>query len=289
LQDPAFDEPHERGEILVAAVMNAFLEVWSRRLKSTGEIAPGLVDRRRVVEEGADLAARLLTMAIRALDYAPPTDLQFCDFLSAMLTADREIQPDDSRHGVRAAIRRSFARYGIRPTSLGDGGEPGVWEPPEHELDYGCTHFESMQRDADEVFRFLWENRNNLGLCEDAYTHVESVRPCLRIADDGFALRETVAVYVQMITLEACELPAVGIEKPVEMSDACEVTLYGGGALIFDEYGRVKFHVRNFVLNRERQTRRLAHLWKTGWFEKDMLKAPSFSAIHLRRAVSSRG
>jgi hypothetical protein len=289
MRDPAFEEPHERGEILVAAVMNAFLEVWCRRLKSAGEIEPGFVDRLRVVEDGADIAARLLTMAIRALDYAPPTDLEFCDFLSAMLTADREIQPDDTRHGIRAAILESFAHYGIRPTSLGDGGEPGVWERPEHELDYRCSHFESMQRDADEVFRFLWENRNALGLCEDAYTHVESVRPCLRIAEDGFALRETVAVYVQMIALNAGELAALGIEKPLEMNDDRKVTLYGGGALIFDEFGRLKFHVRNFVLNRERQTRRLRHLWKSGWFENGKPKAQSFAAIHLSRAVSSHG
>ena len=287
MRDPAFNEPHDRGEILVAAVMNAFLRVWCRRLKSAGEIEPGFVDRQRVVEEGADLASRLLTMAIRAIDYAPPTDLEFSDYLSAVLTADREIQPDDTRHGIRAALLESFARYGIRPTSLGDGGEPGVWERPEHELVYDRTHFESMQRDADEVFCFLWENRNALGLCEDAYTHVESVRPCLRVGEDGFALRETVAEYVQMITLNAGELAALGIEKPAEMDDDREMTLYGGGALIFDEYGRLKFHVRNFVLNCERQTRRLAHLWKSGWFRKDGPKTTSFAAIHREKAVSS--
>jgi hypothetical protein len=111
----------------------------------------------------------------------------------------------------------------------------------------------------------------------------------LRIAEDGFALRETVAVYVQMIALNAGELAALGIEKPLEMNDDRKVTLYGGGALIFDEFGRLKFHVRNFVLNRERQTRRLRHLWKSGWFENGKPKAQSFAAIHLSRAVSSHG
>ena len=41
-----------------------------------------------------------------------------------------------------------------------------------------------------------------------------------------------------------------------------EVTLFGGGALIFDEYGRLKFHVRNKILNSSRQTSRLRHLWE---------------------------
>ena len=46
------------------------------------------LDRKRAAEEGAEIAERLLTMCIRAIDYCPPTDLQFCDFASALLTAD---------------------------------------------------------------------------------------------------------------------------------------------------------------------------------------------------------
>ncbi len=287
MTDPEFDEPHRRGEILVAAVMNAFLDVWCRRVKSAGEITPGFVDRQRVIEEGSYVAARLLTMAIRAIDYAPPTDLEFCDYLSAVLTADREIQPDDRRYGIRAALLSSFARYGIQPTSAGDASEAGVWEHPGHDLVYDRTHFESMQRDREEVFRFLWENRKALILCEDAYTYVESVRPCLRISEDGFALRETAAEYIQMITLHAGELAALGIEKPSGMDDTFGVTLFGGGALIFDEYGRLKFHVRNSVLNCERQTRRLAYLWRQGWLSKNGLTGRSFAAIHRSRAVET--
>jgi hypothetical protein len=30
-------------------------------------------------------------MTIRALDYTPPVDLRFSDYLSALLTADREL------------------------------------------------------------------------------------------------------------------------------------------------------------------------------------------------------
>ena len=31
--DPTFDEPHRRGEILVGAVMQAFLGIWSKRME----------------------------------------------------------------------------------------------------------------------------------------------------------------------------------------------------------------------------------------------------------------
>ena len=135
-----------------------------------GEVAKGYVDRERVVEEGSEAAGHLLTMSIRALDYSPPTDLQFCDYLSAFLTADMELVPDDSKYGYRDAVRQSFAAYGMKPESKAAGG---VWERPEGELMYDRTHFEPMQRDPDEIFRFIWENRRTLGLYEEAYSFVQ--------------------------------------------------------------------------------------------------------------------
>jgi hypothetical protein len=275
-------DPHDRGEVFSAAMMNSFVAVWSNRLRGLGEIAPGYYDRHRVAEEGASAANHLLTMSIRALDYCPPTDIEFHDFLSALLTADTEIQPDDSRFGYRDALRSTFAAYGIVPESKEPGG---VWEPPDCKLDYRHTHFESMQRDPDEVFRFLWENRGALRLSEEAYTRVLSIRPCLRIGPDGFALRETVAEYIQIVNLAAAELARYQIDAPHSMPPSTRVTLYGGGALIFDEYGRLKFHVRNGIHNREHQTRRLHYLWQFGFLEKGASAMQRFSRIHRLRSM----
>ncbi len=276
-----FGEPHRRGELLVAAMMNAFLKVWCKRLEALGD-APargarprrareGYLDRARVVEEGANAADYLLTMSIRALDYTPPTDIEFCDFLSALLTADHEIRPDDSRYGFRKALLESFKSYGMNPTSKSGGGEEGLWEPPDCELRYDRTRFESLTRDPDEMFRFIWENRKELGLDDDAYTRVLSVRPCVRInPDDGFVLRETMAEYLQILNVAADELYHFGIKAPLDMLRRFKdrsVAIYGGGALIFDEFGQVKFHIRNRILNPDRQTRRLKYLWKYGFFD----------------------
>jgi hypothetical protein len=288
IHSPEYIEPHKRGEIFVAAIMNAFIEVWVNRLKGLGKTSRGGLDRRRVVEEGANVADYLLTMAIRALDYAPPVDLQFCDFLSALLTADREIRPDDSRYHFRSILLKSFESYGMPPTSRphAPDDERGLWEPPKSNLTYDRTHFESMQRDPDEVFRFIWENRRALDLFEDAYSHVLSVRPCMRIAPDGFVLRETVAEYMQMIALAASELKPLGITAPKDMPPDTSVTLYGGGALIFDEYGRLKFHISNRILNAERQTRRLKYLWEFGYFQRGSSQFRRFSSLHRRRAMN---
>jgi len=47
IHDEQYEEPHRRGEILVAAVMNTFLSVWVARLSGLGEVAPGYLDRRK--------------------------------------------------------------------------------------------------------------------------------------------------------------------------------------------------------------------------------------------------
>jgi len=290
LKSEEFREPHRRGEILTAAMINAFLEIWCARVQALDSMRTGWLDRDRVVEEGAHIADRLLTMSVRALDYCPPVHIEFGDFLSALLTADYELHPDDSVHSFRKMLFVSFRSYGITPTSKGSKSEPGLWLPPEAEppnlpLNYSRTHFESMLRDREEIFRFVWENRRALRLCEDAYTRVQSVRPCLRIAEDGFVLRETVADYIQILRLTAKEIAALGVETTEGLlPEPEEIFLYGGGVMLFDEYGRLKFHIHNRVDNVKRQSRHLRALVEFGHFSKGPRVQQRFAQMHLLRA-----
>jgi hypothetical protein len=222
-------------------------------------------------------------MVIRALDYAPPVHLEFCDFLSAILTSDREINPNDSKYKFRETLRKSFISYGIDPASSGTETEPGIWNMPAGQISNDRIHFESLQRDPDEVFRFIWENWNVLGLSKEAYTRVLSVRPCLRIGPDGFALRETVAEYMQIIELTASEVKKRNITVPHDMLPDQEVRLSGGGTLIFDEYGRLKYHVNNSLDNPLRQSRRLEYLWRYGFFTNTSAFR-NFASLHRQRA-----
>jgi hypothetical protein len=286
-QFPEFEEPHRRGEILVAAMMNAFLTIWTQRLSTLGFIRGEWLSRDRVAEEAAEAADYLLTMAIRALDYTPPIHLEFGDFLSALLTADYEIRPDDSKYYFRRHLLESFQRYGIPPSSsAGQTPEAGLWQPPPQGMIYDRLRFDALSRDPDEMFRFVWENRETLKLSDDAYIRVESLRPCLRIApDDGFPLHETVAECIQLIELEARELKTIGVRKPDGMPDNTKVTLRGGVALIFDEFGRLKFAVGTRLLNHERQTDWLQHLWDYGYFEPGASLRRRFSTMHRLRSL----
>ncbi|HUQ30971.1 MAG TPA: hypothetical protein VM095_02580 [Pyrinomonadaceae bacterium] len=287
INQDAFLAPHRRGEIFVAAMMRAFIQVWVHRMEGMGLLTEKFLDRRRVVEEGASAANLLLTMSIRALDYTPPVHLEFCDFLSALLTADRELRPDaESRFGYRDVLLKNFADYGLKPASENDEPERGVWKQPRREMVYNQTHFESMQRDPDEVFRFIWENREALDLYQDAYSHVISVRPCLRVAPDGFTLRETVVEFIQTLELEASQLGALKIRPPKGMPGTQNVRLYGGNTLIFDEYGHLKYNIHNRLNNPSRQSRRLRFLWEYGFFDPRATALRRFSSMHRQRALN---
>ena len=72
--------------------------------------------------------------------------------------------------------------------------------------------------------------------------------------------------------------------------DSRTLTLYGGGTLIFDEYGRLKYHVSNDVLHPKRQSERLADLVRFGDFRVSRqgslaAKGLSLSAIHRLRSL----
>jgi hypothetical protein len=282
-------EEHTRGELLVASVLQAFLSAYRKRLETLGSDSKGQLPPKRVAEEGADIAERLLTMSIRALDYMPPTDVTFGDYISALLTSDLEMRPDDSRYDLRRHLANGFAAFGFKPSSS-YAGETGRWEPPpEKQLNYTFVHREALQRDRDEVFRFLWDNRTALGLCDQAYTEVGGVRPCLRTDIDGFTLRETVADYVQILTVRADELETIDIpgkrqriRRPAGLDDWQMVRMLGGGSLVFDEFGHLKYHVRNALLNPDRQSARLKHLAESGYFDGPSQRARGFASLHMK-------
>lgn len=118
-------EPHARGAILVAAVFDAFITIYRSRVGDlvrmvTGDssrfpdrdLHPDLVNR--LTAEANKTAGHVLRMCIRALDYLPPVDITFGDFLRAMVTADTDLVADDDR-GYRIAVVEAFRRRGIFP------------------------------------------------------------------------------------------------------------------------------------------------------------------------------
>jgi hypothetical protein len=133
-------EPHERGAILVAAVFDAFVRMYEnrtadlRRIASggtgvlpEGDIHPDLA--RRFAEEAVRLSQRVLDMCIRAIDYLPPVDVTFGDFLRAVVTADADFYPDDANR-YRLAFIEAFRDRGIFPLDVRALAEDALrWKP----------------------------------------------------------------------------------------------------------------------------------------------------------------
>jgi hypothetical protein len=213
--------------------------------------------------------------------------ITFRDFLTALLTADVEMYPDDELYGFRACLRQAFERYGIKPASRARRPEPGVWtrsgSRKERALDYSRCHPAALEHDPTEMARFIWENRKPLELMDGADTKVLTVSPCWRVGIDGFHLRETVAQYVQTLRLRASELDEIRIDKPKGMSPETEIALHGGGVLVFDEHGQVKYHIHNRLNSPEKQSGRIAHLFRQGFYDPEFASQRRFAQMHRRR------
>jgi hypothetical protein len=54
---------------------------------------------------------------------------------------------------------------------------------------------------------------------------------------------------------------------------------------VFDQYGRVKYHVRHPLCDPVRQQQRLDFLWRSGYFERTPEDGSPFAAIHRNRAA----
>ena len=132
-------EPHDRGAILVAAVFDAYFSTYTRRTADLFRIyrAGGGADNpvdlpgalaNRLASEASRTAEEFFSICARALDYCPPVDILFGDFLRAVLTAHTDFYPDDP-DGVRNAFLEAFRLRGILPKDAGSLTEDSVCWP----------------------------------------------------------------------------------------------------------------------------------------------------------------
>jgi hypothetical protein len=263
--DPRYSEPHSRGEVLVWIILETLAGIWRKRLEDI--TFAGSVNLDRAAEEGSTAAQHLLGMCVRAIDYLPPVEFEFPDFLAALLVSDAEMVPDD-KHGYREAVRSAFARWGIRAadTCIADLSQSGL-TPIYRNLSYTA-----LRSDTDEVFRFIWENLELLEIDPRFYVHVEHVRPSVRVGPDGMVVAETVAEYIQFLDGTPAGLSrAIGLRTPAGVPPGTQVRVLGGGTIIFDQFGQAKYHHRKDIRDVRRQRRRLNYLISNGLFDGDSL------------------
>jgi hypothetical protein len=148
-------EPHARGAILVAAIFDAFLSIYERRTDDllrlstggTGVLRPGAIHPdlvNRLAVEASKSAKHVLTICIRALDYCPPVDITFGEYLRAIITGDVDLVDDDDLK-YRVAFIEAFRKRGIYPKDVRTLSEESlVWRGPENDATRYSDKFESI-------------------------------------------------------------------------------------------------------------------------------------------------
>ena len=313
-------EPHDRGAILVAAVFDAFFNVYQARIADliristggsgvlpVGNLHPDLVYR--IAREASKTARQFLQMSIRAFEYLPPVDVTFGDFLRAIVTADYLTVPGDER-GLRAALIEGFRVRGIHPenvTSLAQ--ESLLWEPvasglklpfrlSQEALGLNAMAFDrGAERPVPEevdrkrldawavaLKRFARDNAARLGLVPGKPIRLGGFHTLFRVSPDGQLLIELVARFLQQDQKLSGD-PAFGGLK-----------LLGGSTVVATSNGTVRYVIaKPLSAGRVEQMRAFVELcdsrdamlaWGGTRYEKTRMRMQNFANIHRHRPRS---
>jgi hypothetical protein len=198
-------EAHARGAILVAAMFDAFFTVYLRRTadifrvyragggRTTDDIPMPLA--RLLCSEATRTAELFFTVCVRALDYCPPVDITFGDFLRAVITSDFDLHPEED-NGLRDAVMQAFRVRGIFPDGAEFFTDRSIAWPlaqgfaPVNSLDFGDPNgLTRPQQDASKKVLQAYvddpANRRLLGFDPKLPVHVISFHPVFRVAQDG--------------------------------------------------------------------------------------------------------
>jgi hypothetical protein len=259
-------EPHTRGSILVAAVFDAFFTAYLGRVqdllalgRSAGWVAENQLHpdlAQRLAKEAAKTAAHFRNMCIRAMDYSPPLDMTFGDFLRALITADYELVPEDN-HMYRAALIDAFRARGIVPEGVRSYSEQSlVWSRPDEEgnggalrcpgLNFEARHStaarqQQAQRNGVLLSQFGKAHAEALGLSPDRPVQAFSYHQLNRVGPDGQLKVQVVAELIQ--------------HQPVRLDGGTEVTLHGGSTVMFDADGLLRYAIHKDVSSPRRLER----------------------------------
>jgi hypothetical protein len=239
-------ECHERGSILVAAVFDAFFTVYIRRAarhfriyragggRDQVDLPSPLADA--LSQEATRTATQFFRTCARALDYLPPVDVTFGDFLRAVMTAETDFDPVDAE-GIRDAWMQAFRRRGILPDDAPFFSEEGlVWPDRGRDLKVrglpfggplGLTYPE-RRRTANALKRFIDrdDHRARLELDPRVEYRIPSFHPLYRMSDVGSVRWDLVVEVVQTAPLAADAFPMRGGTTIIISTDS---TGGGGG------------------------------------------------------------
>jgi hypothetical protein len=277
--DPGTQDRYAMGSVLVSAVFEAFTTVFGRKtarlvrlatggsgVLPRGELPADLIDA--FAQEASMLASQFLRICIRAIDYCPPVDIRFGDYLRALITADFNLVPDDP-FAYREALIDAFRMRGIFPYGVEHLSQDQLlWRAPNRKLDaVNDLDFGSLQFSGDpqnpaskqELFRqaavlgayvTMPHVMDEFGLTPAREGVVdppciESIRSSRRAGPDGQVLFDLVAEVVQRQTVRR---------------NGRAFDFYGGSTIIIDPFGQIRYVISKSLRHPERMRSQVAFL-----------------------------
>ena len=280
----AGEQEHRRGAVLADAVFEAFVNVVKARTRPIIRLATGGRATLRDGEMNEELldhltartrriAGQFRNICIRAIDYCPPVDLNFGDYLRAIITADTTLVSSDP-HGYREALINAFRRRGIYPEfvrtmseralvwggpmrdyapisafNLGNlqfNGDPGAVPKYEDAKAHALALARAINDDPALMDEMGLRPPSNQNGAEVEPFEVSSLRTARRAGPDGQISFDLIAEVVQ-----CCRVP---------LGDGRTAPYRGGSTIIFDAYGRIRFLVRKRVNHETRRERFKAYV-----------------------------
>jgi hypothetical protein len=288
-------EAHDRGAVLVAAVFDAFFTVYIRRtadlmrlaraggaITRWGDLNPDLAAR--LAREATSTAERFVAMCVRALDFCPPVDIEFGDFLRSLMTADFEVEPDDPL-GYRAALVDAFRARGIYPAAVRSLSEEALlWRQAELPANVRCEGLDPDLSGADAwhnarvLHAFALEHAQALGLSD---TEAILVRWFHSIASHRIDAHGSIRPEFH-VQLEQRR------DEPLDPNDpnSPSFVFRGGATAVLDHLGRVRYLIRKRIddqtrLARQREyLREVASLGPSAAYQGPLMAPMSLAALH---------
>jgi hypothetical protein len=157
----------------------------------------------------SETATNFFRLCARALDYCPPVDVTFGDFLRALITVSKDLDPIDN-DGVRDALMEAFRLRGIYAESASFYSEDALcWPqmsnglPAIADLVFGNPNgLTGAEKDHNGDVLRAWAHayRGKLGLDPDLPVTVPSFHPVFRTLENGRLRMEMVVEIIQSRT-----------------------------------------------------------------------------------------
>ena len=249
--------------------LHRVLRGWRHGLPDDEAMSEDLLDY--LTHTASRLASHLLTMCIRAIDYCPPVDITLGEYLRALITADRDLVPDDPWN-YREALVDAFRKRHVFPGKVEALTEDALlWEQPDKpicipDLNFGKLKFSgdpsraADSAEAERQARLIGET-----VCKPSFLDlfglanpdspkgygtdtidppiVESVRTSRRVGPDGQLSFDLVAEIVQT--------------RQVSRPGEGEFQFLGGATIIFGSEGQVRYVIAKNIKNEGRIKRQM--------------------------------